>query len=579
MSGRYGFLAALAFLLAAGSCSGSGGSDKVKITFFQAAPDLIEVGQSTKLLFVADPSDAQLSITGVGDVTGRTQTIVAPTTTTTYHLTATKGTATDDIALVVTVTAHKTVGFKLTPASNTPTAGQALAVTVTAIDAGGATASGFHGTVHVTSSDTAAVLPADIVFAPSDAGVKQTTVTLKTAGLGIVTATDTVNAGTRGTAAVTVQPGAGIAYELTALPSSATAGQLLVLSIVVLDAFGNVATGYAGQASVTSTDATDVLPATGGFIAGMRTVSLEFTKAGSHTATVSEVAANITPVDTNAVNVTHAAASRILLALPADANAGYAVTAGVAIKDAFGNLVTDYARTVTFFSSDAGTGSAPPAPLTFTGSEGGVGSVSVTFVSLGTQVLAASDSGTPSALGSAASNVHGLMYTNPDTGRVRLVANTVQSNTNLVQLDLIANERLVISTFFGGGPGSSAVGMNLPLDTTRVGADSTLFLIGNALPVGTGTPIAMATIGATDHVLYTVVARKRVTGTVFTQVTEVQAGQVFYSVRLKLQPTAVPGPVFDGAQPSPLFVAAVRDQFGNDFVSRSDIAIGRLEVR
>ena len=89
----------------------------------------------------------------------------------------------------------------------------------------------------------------------------------------------------------------------------------------------------------------------------------------------------------------------------------------------------------------------------------------------------------------------------------------------------------------------------------------------------------MGRIGAADHVLYTVVSRKRVAGTVFTQVTEVQSGQVFYSVRLKLQQTATPGPVFDGVQPSPLFRASVRDQFGNDFVTQSEFGVGKLEVR
>jgi len=172
-----------------------------------------------------------------------------------------------------------------------------------------------------------------------------------------------------------------------------------------------------------------------------------------------------------------------------------------------------------------------------------------------------------------------LAYTAPVAGRVRLVVNAVQSNTQVVQLDLVANERLEISSFFGGGPGSFAAGMDLPLDTNRVGADATLFTPGNALPAGTGTRVAAGKIGA-DHVLYTVVARKRVAGTaVFAQVTEVQPGQVFYSVRLKLQQTASPGPVFDGAQPSPLYRASVRDQYGNDFLTQSEVGIGKLEVR
>jgi hypothetical protein len=121
--------------------------------------------------------------------------------------------------------------------------------------------------------------------------------------------------------------------------------------------------------------------------------------------------------------------------------------------------------------------------------------------------------------------------------------------------------------------------MNLPLDTTRAAGDATLFTPGPALPAGTGTRAAVGRIGATDHVLYTAVSRKRTAGTVFTQSTEVQAGQVFYSVRLKLQPVPSPGPVFDGAQPSTLYRAAIRDQYGDDFVSQAEFGVGKLEVR
>jgi len=148
-----------------------------------------------------------------------------------------------------------------------------------------------------------------------------------------------------------------------------------------------------------------------------------------------------------------------------------------------------------------------------------------------------------------------------------------------MQLDLIANERLEVGSFFGGGPGSFAAGMNLPLDTTRVGGDTTLFVPGAALPAGTGTRAAAAAIGTTDHVLYAAVSRKRVAGTIFTQETDVQAGQVFYSVRLKLSQNGTVGAIFDGAQPLAQYHAAVRDQYGDDFVNQGDFGVGRLEIR
>jgi hypothetical protein len=143
---------------------------------------------------------------------------------------------------------------------------------------------------------------------------------------------------------------------------------------------------------------------------------------------------------------------------------------------------------------------------------------------------------------------------------------------------MIANERLEVSTFFGGGPGSFATGMNLPLDTSRVGADTPLMIRGPALPAGTGVPASAAAIG-TDNVLYAAVSRKRVPGAVFGQSNEVQAGQVFYSLRLRLAETATVGPVFDGGLPSPMFRASVRDQYGDDFVGLNEFGIGKLEVQ
>jgi hypothetical protein len=272
------------------------------------------------------------------------------------------------------------------------------------------------------------------------------------------------------------------------------------------------------------------------------------------------------------------AAPKLVLSVPGNANAGYAVAVGVTVKDLFDNAIPNYTGTVTFASTDAGTGAVKPAAITFTGSEGGVATTSATFITPGTQTLSASDAGSPQASGSTAAAVHGLIYTAPNTGRVRLVANAAQSNAQIVQFDLVANEKLEVSTFFGGGPGSFAAGMNLPLDTNRVMADTTLFTPGPALPAGGGTRAAKGVIGP-DHVLYTVVSRKRVATTIFSQETEVQAGQVFYSVRLKLTPTGTVGPVFDGAQPTALFRAAVRDQWGDDFVSQSEFGVGKLEIR
>ena len=77
-------------------------------------------------------------------------------------------------------------------------AGSAQSLTVTAKDAYGNTATGYTGTVHLTSSDSAAVLPADYIFTSGDAGTHTFSVTLKTCDTQSVTATDTATASITG---------------------------------------------------------------------------------------------------------------------------------------------------------------------------------------------------------------------------------------------------------------------------------------------------------------------------------------------------------------------------------------------
>lgn len=556
--------------------------DRVQILLFQASPDTIEAGQSTQLVFAVEPATAKVTITGVGDLTGKTQASVSPSDSTSYQLTAVNGSATANQTVKVTVGSTLPAAIRVQPASKTPTAGESLAVMLTVLGPDGKPAPGFRGTVRVASTDANAVLPPDIVFTAAEGGVKQVMVTLKAAGLSTLTATDTTNkAGASGSASLTVQPAAAHSYQLSPLPASATAGDALVLTITALDVFGNVATGYGGQVHLASADSTDVLPPDGALGAGVRTVSLAFIKTGNHVVQIQDVASSLPAANTSSVAVGPAAPT-VVLSLPPDANSGYAVNVGVAIKDVFANAIPTFAGKVSFTSTDSGAGSVTPGDITLTGTEGGTAIASATFVTIGAQTLSATATaaapGNAQTVGSAAARVHGLVYTAPTTGRVRLVANPAQSTAQVVQLDLIASERLEVSTFFGG-PGSFTAGMNLPLDTTRVGAGSPLFTRGPALPAGTGVPASIGVLG-TDHVLYTGVSRKRVTGTaVALQDSDVAAGQAFYSVKLQLTQTGAVGTVFDGAQPMAMFRAAVRDQFGDDFVGQSDFGVGKLEIR
>jgi hypothetical protein len=388
--------------------------DKVQILLFQAAPDAIEAGQSTTLVFVVQPATAKLTITDLGNVTGKTRSSVTPMNTTSYQLTAVNGSAIANQTVRVTVGATSAAAIEVQPATRTPTAGDPLAVTLTVLAADGNPAPGFRGMVHVASTDASAVLPADIPFTAAEAGVKQVTVTLEAAGVTTLTATDvTGKASTSGSVSLTVQPAAAHTYQLSALPATAIAGEPLVLTITALDAVGNVATSYGGRVHLTSADSTDVLPPDGTLTAGVRAVSLAFIKTGNHLVQVQDVASSLPSVNSSSVAV-GPASPEVVLTLPAEASAGDPVDVGVAMKDVFGNAIPNYAGTLTFTSTDRGAGAVTPSDITFTGGEDGTATASATFVTVGAQMLSATATaatgGNPQAFGSAVVVVvHGLV--------------------------------------------------------------------------------------------------------------------------------------------------------------------------
>jgi hypothetical protein len=182
--------------------------------------------------------------------------------------------------------------FSVTTPSSA-TAGSPVSMTVTALDSNNNQVTGYTGTVHFTSTDGQAVLPADYTFTTTDAGAHTFTngVTLKTAGSNTVTATDKTTISITGSAAVTV---AGVAthFSITAT-ASATAGLAFSITVTALDASNNKATGYTGTVHFTSSDAAAVLPADYTFTAadaGIHTFTNAFTlkTAGSDTVTATD---------------------------------------------------------------------------------------------------------------------------------------------------------------------------------------------------------------------------------------------------------------------------------------------------
>ncbi len=139
-------------------------------------------------------------------------------------------------------------------------AGMAGNYTVTLKDAYGNIASGYTGTVHFTSSDRKATLPANYTFTAADAGVHTFSATLKTAGAQSIAAMDTTNSSLSGTdGGITVNPAKASKFILSA-PLSVRAGAPFSLTLTVEDAYGNVVAGYTGTIHFGSTDYRARLP-------------------------------------------------------------------------------------------------------------------------------------------------------------------------------------------------------------------------------------------------------------------------------------------------------------------------------
>jgi hypothetical protein len=145
--------------------------------------------------------------------------------------------------------------FVVTGFPSPTTAGQSATITVQAMN-GGVLNPAYTGTVHFTSSDPQAVLPANAHLVN---GSGTFSVTLKTAGVQSITVSDSANGMAGSESGILVNAGPAAAFALTA-PPTALAGVAFTVTVMVVDAYGNAATFYSGTVSITNTDPLGTLP-------------------------------------------------------------------------------------------------------------------------------------------------------------------------------------------------------------------------------------------------------------------------------------------------------------------------------
>jgi hypothetical protein len=310
-------------------------------------------------------------------------------------------------AIRVTDTAHSTITGVQTGIADAPAAASSLGViirtsvtaggyyslVVTAYDAYHNVATGYTGTIHVTSTDPHAILPANYTFTASDKGTRSFSAILKTVGTQSITVTDTATSSVTGQLpGIAVAPGAASQFVLT-YPTSTTAGTSQSFTVTAYDAYGNVATGYTGTVRFTSNDTHAVLPINYTFTAldaGVHTFSATLKTAGAEAIRARDsVHPTVTGVESG-IAVSAAAASRVAVTgYPTSVTLGTPESFTVTLYDAFGNVATGYTGTMAFSSDDPL--AALPGPTTFTTANAGQATFQATFKTAGKHWLKATD--------------------------------------------------------------------------------------------------------------------------------------------------------------------------------------------
>jgi hypothetical protein len=276
------------------------------------------------------------------------------------------------------------------------TAGTAGTFTVTAKDpygnvaAGGNDSTNYTGTIHFTSSDRLAVLPADYTFAIGDHGVHTVNATLNTTGLQSITATDPHLA--PGVQA-NIQVNAGAAtFVVAGFPTPTTAGDSHAFTVTVQDAAGHPLVGSTGTIHFTSSDPQAVLPADYTFGIGdhgVHTFNATLKTAGRQSLTATDQATGSNGTQTGILVNPADASTLVVTGFPSPTTAGDAHEFTVTARDAYGNVATNFVGTVHFTSGD--NKAVLPGSYTFTGRGGdeGVNLFRATLVTAGNQWIMA----------------------------------------------------------------------------------------------------------------------------------------------------------------------------------------------
>jgi len=169
------------------------------------------------------------------------------------------------------VKAAAAASFTVTGFPNPQALGTAGSVTITAKDAFGNIATGYTGTVQLSTGDGTASLPSNYTFVTGDNGVHTFSgVTFNTAGMYTLTSTDTVTGSITGSqSGIVISPSDGaVSLTVSGFPSPQTAGAEGSVTVTAKTSGGTTSTTYSGTVHFTTSSPLAGLPSDYTFVPG-----------------------------------------------------------------------------------------------------------------------------------------------------------------------------------------------------------------------------------------------------------------------------------------------------------------------
>jgi hypothetical protein len=380
-------------------------------------------------------------------------------------------TATLKIAGVQTIVATDTVASNITGMSSAiavassrashfavsappnETAGGLFVFGVTALDDFNNSATGYTGNVHITSSDSQAVLPAN---GPLTSGSGSFAMTLKTAGTQTLSANDALTGTITGSTTPLVSAIAANHLAVSA-PAAILPNSPFVFTVTAEDRFNNVAPTYGGTVHFSSSDSLGQLSPNGTLTSGSGQFAANLVTLGNQTITATDTVTSSITGTSKAINVTNnpPVATHFVFSVPSQTTSGQALLVSVTAEDQFNHTFAGYTGTVHFASSDSQ--AEIPGNMTLAN---GTGSFVVLFKTAGEQTLTATDT----------------------------VVSTLTGTTSAVTVNAAAVARFAVTTVLPSYPGvrsgpTSFASTGVPLSFTVTVQDT----YGNTVPNYNGT--------------------------------------------------------------------------------------------